>query len=219
MPADKREVPLFKCRGWGDGYAMDEGTLEWTKSRLRRSIRERLRAASDAELAAVSAGLRVGLQTAAEAWRAPGTVALFGGLRGEPDLVLGLLPWLRTRGWRTVLFAVEGDHLRPADVLTPKDCRRGVHDVWEPAPGCRAVAPEALDVILVPGLAFGVADGSRLGRGGGFYDRFLATPGLRARRIGVAGEWQVLDRVPCEAHDVRVHELVTEAQHRILEPA
>lgn len=198
---------------------MDEGTLEWTKSRLRRSIRERLRTASEVELAAVSAGLLARLQSALEAWREPGTVALFGGLRGEPDLVEGLLPWLRARGWRTVLFAVEGDHLRPADVRTPEDCRRGAHGIWEPAPGCPAVAPEALDVILVPGLAFGGEDGSRLGRGGGFYDRFLATPGLRARRIGVAGEWQVLDRVPSEAHDVRVQELVTEAGHRVVEPA
>jgi 5-formyltetrahydrofolate cyclo-ligase len=198
---------------------MEDGTLEWTKSRLRRSIRERLRAMPDAELAAATAGVLSRLQNADRLWQRPGTVALFGGLRGEPDLVQGLLPWLRSRGWRTALFGVEGQALHPAEVRGEQDCRRGAHEVWEPRPECPALAVTELDVILVPGLAFGALDGSRLGRGGGFYDRFLATPGLRARRIGLACEWQILDRVPSEDHDLHVHELVTEARHRILEPA
>jgi len=198
---------------------MDDATLEWTKSRLRRSIRERLRATPDTVLAADSAGVLARLQSEDSLWRQPGTVALFGGLRGEPDLVGSLLPWLRARGWRTILFAVEGEDLRPVEVRDAEDCRRGVHGVWEPLPGRPAVPAAELDLILVPGLAFGATDGSRLGRGGGFYDRFLATPGLRARRIGLACEWQVSDRVPCESHDIRVEGLVTEMQIRIVAPA
>lgn len=198
---------------------MQEGTLEWTKSRRRRSIRERLRALPEAALAAATTGVLHRLQAADHLWQHPGTVALFGGLRGEPDLVGRLLPWLRARDWRCVLFAVEGEQLCPVEVGGPEDCRRGAHGIWVPPPAGRRVPASGLDLILVPGLAFGASDGSRLGRGGGFYDRFLATPGVRARRIGVACEWQVSDRVPCEAHDIRVQELVTEARHRILEPA
>lgn len=197
---------------------MEDGTLEWTKSRLRRSIRERLRAMPDADLAAATTGVLRRLQAAEHLWQRPGTVALFGGLRGEPDLVQGLLPWLRARGWRTVLLAVAGEQLHPAEVCGEPDCRRGNHHVWEPLPDCPAVPASELDLILVPGLAFGASDGSRLGRGGGYYDRFLATPGLRARRIGVACEWQVSDRVPCESHDIRVQELITEARHRVVDP-
>jgi 5-formyltetrahydrofolate cyclo-ligase len=198
---------------------MEDGTLEWTKSRLRRSIRERLRAMPDAELAAATAGVLNRLQAADCLWQRPGTVALFGGLRGEPDLVQGLLPWLRTRGWRTVLLAVAGEQLHPAEVHGELDCQRGAYHVWEPQPGCPTVPVSELDLILVPGLAFGASDGSRLGRGGGYYDRFLASPGLRARRIGVACDWQVSDRVPCEDHDIRVQELITEARHCVVEPA
>lgn len=198
---------------------MEHGTLEWTKSRLRRSIRERLRAMPEAELAAASAGVLGRLRAADRLWQSPGTVALFGGLRGEPDLVECLLPWLRSHGWRTVLFAVEGVQLRPAEVCGPEDCRRGTNGIWEPQADAPAVPVAALDLILVPGLAFGATDGSRLGRGGGYYDRLLATPGLRARRIGLACDWQVSDRVPCAGHDIRVQELVTEARHCIVEPA
>jgi 5-formyltetrahydrofolate cyclo-ligase len=198
---------------------MDQDTLEWTKSRLRRSIREQLRALPDATLAAATAGVLHQLQAAKSLWRSPGSVALFGGLRGEPDLVRDFLPWLQARGWRTALFAVAGEQMRPAVVRGLEDCQRGPHGIWEPAPKCPELTATELDVILVPGLAFGSSDGSRLGRGGGFYDRFLATPGLRARRVGLACEWQVAERVPCESHDIRVQELVTEACHRVVTPA
>ena len=59
-----------------------------------------------------------------------------------------------------------------------------------------------------PGVAFG-ADGYRLGRGKGIYDRLLA--GATGVKIGVAYEWQLLELVPhCEL-DVPVDVIVTEA--------
>lgn len=76
------------------------------------------------------------------------------------------------------------------------------------------------DAILIPALAFDLR-GGRLGRGGGFYDRFLDDPGARhARRIGIAFETQVLhphaipgvDRLPLEPHDACVDLIVTDAR-------
>ena len=82
------------------------------------------------------------------------------------------------------------------------------HGVREPRADLPAIDPDRLDLVLVPGLAFDAA-GGRLGRGGGFYDRFL--PGAsRAVRIGVCWSGQIVDAVPAEPHDVRVHMLVTE---------
>ena len=63
--------------------------------------------------------------------------------------------------------------------------------------------------MLVPGLAF-ARDGARLGRGGGFYDRLLAGPQLRARRVGVCFEVQIVEAMPLEEHDQRVDEVLTE---------
>jgi 5-formyltetrahydrofolate cyclo-ligase len=58
--------------------------------------------------------------------------------------------------------------------------------------------------VIVPGLAFDRA-GDRLGRGGGYYDRFLGRVAMqRAIKIGVCWELQVVDRVPTESHDVAV---------------
>lgn len=66
-----------------------------------------------------------------------------------------------------------------------------------------------IDLIIVPGLAFD-EQGNRLGRGGGFYDRFLAHPDQRAVSCALALEEQVVDSVPHGAHDVRVDLLVTD---------
>jgi 5-formyltetrahydrofolate cyclo-ligase len=79
--------------------------------------------------------------------------------------------------------------------------------VREPRPEAPLVAPQDVDVILVPGLAFdGV--GRRLGYGQGYYDRLLAD--LRAVRIGLAFDFQLLAEVPSFDHDLPVHAVVTD---------
>lgn len=67
-------------------------------------------------------------------------------------------------------------------------------------------------VWFVPGLGFD-NKGNRLGRGGGYYDRFLHfSSGLS---VAVGYDWQLLDSVPYEAHDAKVDVLVTEKDQLI----
>ena len=80
--------------------------------------------------------------------------------------------------------------------------------VREPAADWKQwVAPAEFDLVLVPGIAF-TRDGARLGRGGGFYDRFLAHPELRARKWGVCFARQLMESLPTELHDQRVDKVV-----------
>lgn len=67
------------------------------------------------------------------------------------------------------------------------------------------VVPQSSDLfVIVPGLAFDQS-GQRLGRGAGYYDHFLATPGLeRAVKIGVCWSMQMVQMVPTDAHDVKM---------------
>jgi 5-formyltetrahydrofolate cyclo-ligase len=83
--------------------------------------------------------------------------------------------------------------------------RLGIH---EPAGG-QPWLVEAIDFIVVPALAFDHR-GYRLGRGGGFYDRFLALPDLRAVTCGLGFAEQVVDEVPVAPHDRPVKLLVTD---------
>lgn len=182
-----------------------------SKTDLRRLVRDRLRAVPDEELAVWSGKLVARLQTREDLWAQPGTVALFGGLRNEPDLISALLPWLRARGWRVVLFAMEGVELRPFEVTGTHDLKRGMLGIWEPVTEpSRAVTPSDLTLILVPGLAFNPEDGSRLGRGGGFYDRFLSRPDVGARLVGTCFTTQLFQHIPREVHDARVSMIITE---------
>lgn len=84
------------------------------------------------------------------------------------------------------------------------------------AAGCPAPLPlaEVLDpdLIITPLLAFD-AVGGRLGQGGGFYDRtFAARPDVI--RIGFAYAGQAVEVMSLEAHDMRLHGVLTEAGYR-----
>lgn len=71
----------------------------------------------------------------------------------------------------------------------------------------RAHALEQLDLIVVPGVAFD-AQHRRLGQGRGFYDRFAKQCGAHVFLLGVGLSPQRCDSVPCDAHDVSMHDTI-----------
>src|SRR5690606_18813616 len=100
--------------------------------------------------------------------------------------------------------------MTPAIVADPGSLPAGRFGVRAPSPQARAVPLAEIDLILVPGLAFDT-EGNRLGRGAGFYDRFLATrEGAAPPACGVCFEAQLVDRIPTEPWDVPMNAVVTE---------
>jgi len=93
-------------------------------------------------------------------------------------------------------------------VNVARDLKPGRFGVPQPKEGV-AIDPRTIDFIFVPALAYDL-NGNRLGRGGGYYDRFLAGRAPQAFRCGVAFDCQILKEVPTRAHDCRVQALVTE---------
>jgi 5-formyltetrahydrofolate cyclo-ligase len=65
-----------------------------------------------------------------------------------------------------------------------------------------------IGLVLVPGIVFD-KEGHRIGYGYGYYDRFLAKV-PKAVKIGLAFDFQIVDKIPKEAHDVPVDFIVTE---------
>ena len=180
------------------------------KPTLRQIMRERLRSMDEATRCAASVHIAAHLKQLAATWPGGVTVALFGGLKNEPDLVAHLLPDLLTRGVRACFFQIEHQALQARQVRCMEDLHRGQMNVWEPQPHCPPIDIAALDIILVPGLAF-THDGKRLGRGGGYYDRLLAQPDCRAERIAVAFDVQLVDHIIVEFHDEHIHQIITES--------
>jgi 5-formyltetrahydrofolate cyclo-ligase len=122
--------------------------------------------------------------------------------------------WLE-RGGRLALPRVEADGTTLSAWLVPglEAVAPGYRGCSEPeAAKCESLSVGDLDAVVVPGLAFD-RQGNRLGQGGGHFDRFLS--GLPADRpvIGVAFDFQVVERVPAKPpQDCRVQWVVTPAE-------
>ena len=70
-----------------------------------------------------------------------------------------------------------------------------------------------IDLIIVPGLAFDEKL-NRLGRGGGYYDQYLAKENCKAVKCGIAFDLQVLEEIPADENDIKMDMIITE--NRIL---
>jgi 5-formyltetrahydrofolate cyclo-ligase len=72
----------------------------------------------------------------------------------------------------------------------------------------RPIPYRQMELILVPGLAFDES-GNRLGRGKGYYDRFLRRLPKHALTIGLCFDCQITESVPAVSHDIPVRKLIT----------
>jgi len=98
------------------------------------------------------------------------------------------------------------------------DLSESVLGIREPADGV-PIPLANIDMVIVPGLGFDL-QGNRLGRGRGFYDRFLAHRDWAGIACGLALQNQVLDSVPTTEHDMKIQMLVTDsAVYRFGPPA
>ncbi len=174
------------------------------KAAVRQRIRESLRFPAE-ERAKKSARL-CELIACEPAWIQARTVATFAPHQSEPDV-----EWLAPHAaGKALCFPRVSKH--GLDFFHVSDLSALVVSRWklrEPLVDLAKLVPLAdIDLILVPGLAF-TADGCRLGRGGGYYDRLLASSALRAVKLGVCFDVQLLDELPYEPHDQRVDRVIS----------
>ena len=168
-------------------------------------MRTLLSALTRPQQAGRSASLRAHLAGSPQ-FRQSRRIALFRALPGEPDL-----DGLTADPDRRFAFPrIDGNeltfHILPAE---PR-WETGPWRLIEPDPAHCEPAPAGwLDLVVVPGLAFSV-DGHRLGRGGGFYDRFLARVPHGIPRIGAGFACQLRPQLPTDTHDQCLDAIVTE---------
>lgn len=177
------------------------------KKRLRALARAR--ASAEAQRRETHARRMIEHLLASPVWPADGSspVMAYLALDDEPDLD-GL--WLARSGATVAAPRIDWDRkAMDAAILASIDDVETTRRVRQPRATCPVVEPADLGLVLVPGLLFDPA-GGRLGRGAGFYDRFLARLGPAAVTCGVCYSAQVVDRVPTEEHDARVRMILTE---------
>ncbi len=173
------------------------------KAELRRVMRERL--PLPAELRAEKSARICKAILALPEWASARTVALFAPQEREPDIDA---LWAHATGKIFAYPRMEGERLGLYAISAVEELVPARWGLREPAAAV-PVPLESVDLVLIPGVAFTQA-GARCGRGGGFYDRFLASLPGRARRIGVCFALQIVDEVPMELHDLGVDAVITE---------
>lgn len=182
--------------------------LEQAKRAARAHSRAAVAALSPADRARWAAGAEA--LRATREWKRARVVLGFVPDGSEPPM-RPLLQAALDEGKRLALPRMEWDEqrVRPLLVTDLEELEARRHGIGEPPSWCPAVDPSEIDLVLVPGVAFD-RTGRRVGRGGGFYDRFLASLGGRASRVGVCFACQVVEAAPAGAHDERVTMLATE---------
>lgn len=111
------------------------------------------------------------------------------------------------RAGKTVAYPrVRSDLLDFVAVAQRQELVPGAFGILEPD-GAKTIPLAALELIVVPGVAFDFA-GHRLGYGKGYYDRFLQE--RRGALVGLCFDFQLVTKLPAEVHDVRMDMLVTD---------
>jgi 5-formyltetrahydrofolate cyclo-ligase len=180
------------------------------KSILRRELRAKLAGMSDADRSSKSRIICALLTHTAE-WRASRIIMLYLSMPTEVDTTaLALRAW--QEGKTVVVPKVSWDQKRmlPVEItsLSNDTMTTTGPGIREPITG-KPVPVSLLDLVVVPGLGFSQT-GYRIGRGMGFYDRFLAQDGFLGLSCGVAFDEQLLPVLPLLEHDIPLSMLVTD---------
>ena len=136
-------------------------------------------------------------------------VAFYMSIGSEVDTG-ALIDGALAEGKRVVVPAIVGDDLKFYEIKNRKaGLAEGPYGILQPDTNCLEPFPnEEIGLIIVPGAAF-TRDGARLGRGRGFYDRFLKGLPSRVKKIGLAYDLQIIEDLPVTPHDIPVDIVVT----------
>jgi len=124
--------------------------------------------------------------------------------KNEVDTRFIIKKLLEKGGFNLFLPKVSKDQLLPVKINDLSGLKKGYAGIMEPEG--EIYPPEAIDIVIIPAVAFDL-EGHRLGYGKGYYDRFLKETG--ALRVGVAYDFQIVDKLPVEQHDVPVELILT----------
>lgn len=191
------------------GPGPEGGPASGPKRRLRAQLRRAWRALPPAELERAARQAAAHLASRPE-WQGARCVAVYLA-RADELPTAPLIALAGDAGKRLCAPVVGTGGAMELRAYHPDRLRSGPFGILEPDPGTSpAVDPADVDLIVVPGLAFD-RRGARLGKGGGYYDRFLPRLRPEAVRVGWTLSRFVLPALPEDPHDQRVHLLTTEA--------
>lgn len=184
-------------------------SLEQEKNVLRKAIQAKRDATVDREKLSLDISLR--LQQFPPFQRAQ-AVAFYVHVRSEVSTRRSIAQRFQA-GKQVVVPKVAGKNLELYIIEDFHELEPGAFGVLEPTQAVcnwpyRRVAVDLIDMIVVPGMVFD-QKGGRIGYGGGYYDRLLASASV-ASAVALAFECQIVSQVPNAEHDQFVDAVITE---------
>ncbi len=129
-------------------------------------------------------------------------VMIYSALPDEVQTQAFLEKWRHRK--KIILPTVVGDDIIPVELAEDTGFAVGDFNILEPQ---NEPYTGGYDLIVVPGVAFD-RNGNRIGRGRGYYDRFLCKY-LNVRRIGICFDFQLVDEVPTEPNDIKMDKVIS----------
>lgn len=183
------------------------------KQRLRQIMLARRKDLSAPEAVVKSLKVQKTFVASAE-FAGAGILALYAPIHNEVDTALVFAEALANL--KTVLYpVVSGEGLLFRRVLNPDGLRKGAFGIPEPDAKCMMYDPGSADLIVIPGVVFDL-NGKRIGYGKGYYDKTLHSLEGRGKLVGFCYDFQLVDEVTDEPHDVKMDLLITEK--RVIRP-
>lgn len=186
---------------------MEDPLLTYRKKELREKMLALRRALSADETDQMAMSLRekiISLPQYIEAKR----IMAFLAMRGEANLDPLIEQALADGKKIYIPVCLPERQMEAGRLLSMSDFTKGYLGLRSfPAPYA-TIAPEDLDLVLVPAVACGL-DGTRLGMGAGYYDRYLGRVSFE-KRVSVLWDFQITDSVPNGIYDKHISKIVTE---------
>ncbi|QQR84131.1 5-formyltetrahydrofolate cyclo-ligase [Candidatus Peregrinibacteria bacterium] len=176
-----------------------------TKETLRAECLKK-RSALSSEIRAEKTKLIVSTLENTEQLKQSGVILGYWAINEEVNINEVLIDWSHSK---TILLPrlINAEQFEVAPIESLADLKENRWRIKEPT---TPAYWGPIDLILVPGVAFG-KNGERIGMGKGYYDRFLKNHSTTPK-WGLAFQEQILDQIPNESYDVPVDLVVTEKQ-------
>ena len=175
------------------------------KKSLRQEMLEKRKKLSEEEIITKSSEIKKKLYTLPE-FEDANKACIYVSLKDEVhthDIIKENL-----KGKCVVVPKVNGEELLVCELRDFDELKEGSFCVLEPGEE-RRVFPQDIDCVVVPGVVFD-REGFRIGFGRGFYDRLLSE--VSCPKIGLCFDFQLVDQLPFEEHDIPVDIIVTETK-------
>lgn len=183
-------------------------SIDEEKKKIRKEIRRRRRELSSKTLSAIDQSLPEFVSAIDDAeliktLKNAKRIALYRAFDGEVPMD-SLSRYFMEKGIRCCFPRIDNNEMVFCDCDSLDDVEFEVSSlgIKEPVSSKAPVDPKDIDVVVLPALAYN-EEGTRLGAGGGFYDRFIGSLGSkRPYLLGICYEFQICSDVPSEGHDI-----------------